>query len=728
MPNNIQNHTDTTGAPSEKKLSFTVTGMTCVNCAKKVEKALSEIQGVKFAAVNLATSTGFIVAEKQIPLQLVKKAVQAVGYDISTESPKTIEEERYRKAKRSLILSWAVTAPLTLLMFVNMFLFKIQYFELIELLTASFVIFYVGKDIVRGSWIALTHKHTNMDTLIFFGALASWTTTVLSIMNFPVASFGALGAMIVTFHITGRLIESHLRDKAAKEIRKLIELQPKEARIITDTGEIMVPIEAVKKEFTVIVKPGERIPVDGVVVEGISSVDESLVTGESVPVQKGVNDEVIGGSVNLTGPLKVRVTKVGQDSFLSQMIELVQEAQGTKVPIQAVADRVTNWFVPVIILSALLSLVIWYFNYESFLPFLQSASKVLPWILLNRNPISFAVFVFVSTIVIACPCALGLATPMALVAGTGLAAKRGLIIRNAESIQTLKEAKAVLLDKTGTITQGNPKVVDHNLSEREFRIVSGIEKNSNHPLAKAIYSFMESEVKADSVHEIAGKGVKAQIKDDTYFVGKPEDPQRYAEHLEQGRTVVEIKKNEKVLGYIAVEDPIREESQNAVKMLRSEGITPVMITGDNDRTAQAVAEKVQIKEVYSQVEPAQKLDLVRKYQSMGSKVVMVGDGINDSAALKGADVGIAIGTGTDLAIDSADVIIVKGGISKVADAMKISKVTFRIIKQNLFWAFFYNVAAIPLAMAGLLHPIVAETAMVVSSITVVLNSLKISRQ
>jgi len=235
-------------------------------------------------------------------------------------------------------------------------------------------------------------------------------------------------------------------------------------------------------------------------------------------------------------------------------------------------------------------------------------------------------------------------------------------------------------------------------------------------------------VKADSVHEIAGKGVKAQIKDDTYFVGKPEDPQRYAEHLEQGRTVVEIKKNEKVLGYIAVEDPIREESQNAVKMLRSEGITPVMITGDNDRTAQAVAEKVQIKEVYSQVEPAQKLDLVRKYQSMGSKVVMVGDGINDSAALKGADVGIAIGTGTDLAIDSADVIIVKGGISKVADAMKISKVTFRIIKQNLFWAFFYNVAAIPLAMAGLLHPIVAETAMVVSSITVVLNSLKISRQ
>ena len=713
--------------PSEEKFSFTVTGMTCVNCVKKVEKALSEIEGVKFATVNLATSTGFVIAERQIPLHIVREAVQSAGYDVSTEPPRTIEKRRYQRVKKSLILSWVATIPLTILMLVNMFLFKVRYFEFLELLIAGFVIFYTGRDIIKGAWIALTHRHTNMDTLIFFGALASWITTVLSVMNLPISSFGALGAMIVAFHITGRLIESHLRDKAAKEIRKLIELQAKEARIITDTGELMVPIEAVKKGFTVIVKPGERIPVDGVVVEGISSVDESLVTGESVPIQKRVNDEVIGGSVNLTGPLKAITTKVGQNSFLSQMIELVQEAQGTKVPIQAVADRVTNWFVPVIILFALLSSVIWYFNYERFLPFLQFANKVLPWILLNSNPISFAVFVFVSTIIVACPCALGLATPMALVTRTGLAAKRNLIIRNAESIQTLKEAKVVLLDKTGTITQGNPKVVDHNLSEKEFKIVSGIEKNSNHPLAKAIYSFMESEVKADSVHEIAGEGVKARVKDDTYSIGRPEVPKRYAEHLEQGRTVIEIKKNEKVLGYIAIEDPVRKESSNAVKMLYSEGITPVMITGDNERTAKAVAKRVQIEEVHSQVKPAQKLDLVRKYQSMGSKVVMVGDGINDAAALKGADVGIAIGTGTDLAIDSADVIIVKGGISKVVDAIKISKLTFRIIKQNLFWAFLYNVAAIPLAMVGLLHPIVAETAMVVSSITVVLNSLKISR-
>lgn len=711
----------------EEKISFSVTGMTCATCAKTVERALAKLEGVKFAAVNLATSTGFIIAEKEIPLEAVKKAVEEVGYGISEESPQEIEEKRYKATKKSLILSWLGTVPIALLMLINMFIFKIPNFEFFELLVGGFVIFYAGRNTIKGAWIALTHKHTNMDTLIFFGSVTSWFTTFLSIVGLPVASFGAIGAMIMAFHITGRFIESYLRDKAAKEIKSLLKLQAKEAKVITDEGEIMVPIEAVKEGFTVIVKPGERIPVDGQIVDGISGIDESMVTGESIPVQKSSGDEVIGGSLNLTGPLRIKVTKAGEDTFLAQMIKLIQQAQGAKVPIQALADRITMWFVPVIITLAILSSIIWYFNFERFLPFLESAGKFIPWITLGNDPLSFSVFVFVATIVIACPCALGLATPMALVAGTGLAAKRGLIIKNAEAIQTAKEVKYVLMDKTGTLTEGNPKVIEHNLSEEEFRVISGIERNSNHPLAKAVSSFMESDLKPDYVEEISGQGVKAVVGKDEYFVGRPVNPEKYTNYLEAGKTVIEVYKNSDLLGYIVIEDPIRVDSKSAIKELKNMNITPVMVTGDNQKTARAVAELVGIDEVYSQVKPTDKLDIVRKYQAKGTKVVMVGDGMNDAAALKGADVGIAIGSGTDLAIDSADIIITKGGVYRIIDAIKISKKTFKIIKQNLFWAFFYNVVAIPMAMAGLLHPVVAEIAMAISSITVVLNSMKISK-
>jgi len=711
----------------EEKMSFSVTGMTCATCAKTVEKALSKIEGVKFAAVNLATSTGFIVAEKKIPLEVVQKTVEEVGYGISIESPQTLEEMRYKEAKKNLLLSWIGTIPLAIFMLINMLAFKIPGFEFLELFVGGFVIFYAGKSTIKGAWIALTHKHTNMDTLIFFGAVASWTTTLLSLLGFPIASFGAIGAMIVAFHITGRFIESHLRDKAAKEIKTLLKLQAKEARVLTDKGELTMPIEAIKKGFIVLVKPGERIPVDGEIIEGVSGIDESMITGESIPVQKTIDDEVTGGSLNLTSPLKIKVTKVGEDSFLSQMIKLIQQAQGTKVPIQALADRITMWFVPTIITLAFLSSVVWYLNFERLSPFIESASKIFPWIMTGNDPLSFAVFVFVATIVIACPCALGLATPMALVTGTGLAAKRGLIIRNAEAIQTSKEVKFVLTDKTGTITKGNPRVVEHNLSNEEYGIISGIEKNSDHPLAKAIYSLMESETKPNHVEEIPGQGIKASVGDDEYFIGKPENPELYAKHFELGRTVVEVKKNQTPLGYIVIEDPIRMDSKGAIKELKNMKITPVMITGDNEKTAWAVAKTVGIEEVYSQVKPSDKLDIVRKYQSKGSKVVMVGDGMNDAAALKGADVGIAIGSGTDLAIDSADIIITKGGIYKIVDVISISKLTFKVIKQNLFWAFFYNTVAIPMAMAGLLHPVIAEIAMAVSSITVVLNSLRIGK-
>jgi Cu+-exporting ATPase len=707
------------------KKTFTVTGMTCATCAKTVEKALRKLDGVKFAAVNLATSTGFIVAEKEISLEEIKKAVEEVGYGVTTESPEDVEKKRYEESKRNLILAWLVTAPLALLMIYHMFVSEVPYFTWIELFAGAFVTFYVGRGTIRGAWIALTHKHTNMDTLIFFGAVTSWVTAVLDSVGLPVMSFGAIGAMIVAFHITGRFIESYLRDRASKEIKALLKLQAKEARVITDEGEVMMPIEAVKERFIVLVKPGERIPVDGVIVEGQSSIDESVVTGESIPVLKRENDEVIGGSLNVSSPIKIKVTKVGEDTFLSQMIKLIQEAQGSKVPIQALADRITMWFVPTIIVLAIASALVWYFNYEQFLPFVEKAREIFPWIIQTGDPLTFSIFVFVATIVIACPCALGLATPMALVTGTGLAAKKGLLIRNAEAIQTSKDIGVVLTDKTGTLTEGSPRVVDHNLSDELVRIVASVERNSNHPLAKAISELSQDVVEIENVEEIPGEGVRALYKGEEYFVGKPQDYSRCESLLEEGKTVVEVRRNGEVVGFLAIEDPIREDSPEAVRRLKEMGIEPVMITGDNEKTARAVARRLGIEKFHAGVKPSEKLDLVRYYQAQGKKVAMVGDGMNDAAALKGADVGIAIGSGTDLAIDSADIIITKGGISKVVDAIEISRKTFKIIKQNLFWAFFYNVVAIPMAMMGLLHPVIAELAMAFSSITVTLNSMRV---
>jgi len=710
---------------SDNKKSFSVTGMTCITCANTVENSLKKIDGVKFASINLATESAFLISEKDISLEKIKKAVEGVGYGISTEPAEDLEKKRYNLARKNLIFSWIITFPLSVLMIFNMIGYTVPYFALIELIFGGIVIFYSGRETIKGAWIALTHFHTNMDTLIFIGSFACWITGLLSLLGLSIISFGTIGTMIVTIHLTGRFIESHLRDKAAKEIKALIKLQAKEARVIFSDGESTMPIEAVKVGFLVLVKPGERIPVDGKVEEGVSSVDESMITGESLPASKNKDSKVTGGSLNLTGTFKVRVNKIGEESFLSQMIDLIKEAQGTKIPIQALADRITLWFVPTIITLALLSGIIWYFQFNEFQGFLSYMRGLFPWILNTDSSISFAVFAFISTIDIACPCALGLAIPMALVSGTGLAAKKGMIIRNAEAIQTSKDIKIVMMDKTGTITQGNPQIFSHSLSKKEMKIVAGIESNSNHPLAKAISSFQKSNIKPEKIEEISGEGVKAMVKGDEYFIGKPKSTEKYFDLLEEGKIVVEVYKNDINIGSISIEDPIREDSDKAVLKLKNLGIIPIMLSGDNLKTAQAIARQVGIKKVYAGVKPQDKLNIIREYQQKGSKILMVGDGINDAASLKGADIGVAIGEGADLAIDSADMVIVKGGISRIVDSIEISRKTFQIIRQNLFWAFFYNGAVIPIAMAGLLHPAIAEGAMAISSITVILNSLRI---
>ncbi|HHZ04749.1 MULTISPECIES: heavy metal translocating P-type ATPase [Acetomicrobium] len=711
---------------NEEKRNFRITGMTCATCAMIVEKALKKVEGVKFAAVNLATETAFVLLEKDVPQRVLEEAVERVGYGVTYESTEDFEALRYKASKRNVMFAWSITVPLMLLMFLHMTGYHISWFFYAETIASALVIFIAGKQTIRGAWIALSHFHANMDVLVFLGSLTSLITALLASVGLFETSFGSIGAMIMSIHLTGRFIESRLRDKASKEVKALLMLKAQEARVITDDGkEILMPIEVVKQGFLIAVKPGERIPADGEVAEGASSVDEAMITGEPMPVLKKSGDKVTSGSLNLSSFLKVRVIQVGEDTFLSQMISLIQEAQGSKIPIQALADRVTNVFVPIVTFLALLSGVLWAFNVDEWGGFLSHAKQILPWVIESRDPLSVGVFAFVTTIVIACPCALGLAIPMALITGTNKAMRQGLIIRNAEAIQTTKDVGVVIFDKTGTLTLGSPKVVEHNLTEEVANIVGNLESLSNHPLGKAIAELKKGDVEINDFEEIVGEGVRGTVRGQAYLVGRPENPQRYRQLLEKGYTVVEVKRDGSILGYIGVFDPIREDSFDVVRSLKSMGIDLVLATGDGEGTAKVVASELGIKDFYWGVRPDDKVDIVRRYQGTGKKVMMTGDGMNDAAALKAADVGVAMGSGTDLAIDSADVVILKGGASKVVDLIEISKETFSIIRQNLAWAFGYNVIAIPMAMSALLHPIIAEGAMALSSISVILNSLRI---
>ncbi len=708
------------------KTSIVVTGMTCATCSRMVERSLGKVEGVRFAAVNLATETAFVVSDREIPKEELVQAVEKAGYSVSEERAEDLEKTRYLKTKKNLALSWLVTAPLMTLMVFHMVGQHVPLYHPLEFFGGALAIFWAGRDSIKGAWIALSHFHANMDVLVVSGSVAAWATAAFAFAGFPVVSFGAVGAMIMALHITGRYIESRLRDKASKEIRALLSIQAREARVLDGEGhEIMIPIEAVKEGMTLLVKPGERLPSDGELLDGTTSVDESMITGESLPVTKNAGDGVTGGSLNLTGAVRIRATRVGEDSFLAQMVSLIQEAQGAKVPIQAFADRVTNYFVPGVATLALVSGVFWYFQAGRLSPFLDGAARFRPWATSLRDPLSLSIFAFITTIVIACPCALGLATPMALITGTGAASKKGLIIRNAEAIQTARDVTVAVLDKTGTITEGKPTVVETNLSPEALAAVASLEAFSNHPLAKAIAAASDERLPVTDLEEITGEGVRGKVAGTTWFVGRPEDASKYDAHLALGRTVVEVRHDDSVTGFVAVEDPLREDAIEGIRRLSEMGISCVMATGDNEKTALAVAARVGIAEVRAGVRPDGKLDLVRNLQARGGKVLMTGDGMNDAAALKGADIGVAIGSGTDLAIDSADIVIVKGGISRLADAVAISRKTFTVIRQNLFWAFAYNVIAIPLAMGALLHPVIAEGAMAFSSISVILNSMRV---
>jgi Cu+-exporting ATPase len=621
------------------------------------------------------------------------------------------------------------------------------------ILLALPVLFWVGRRTYRSGFTAVLHGYANMDTLISLGTGVSLLTGPASFL-FPVANYAGVAAMIMAFHLTGRYVEETARGRASQAIRKLLELGARTARIVQEGREVEVPVEAVQVGDVMVVRPGEKIPTDGVVLEGESAVDESMATGESMPVNKRPGDQVIGATVNQEGLLKVRATRVGRDTFLAQVIKMVEEAQGSKVPIQEFADRVTGVFVPVVMSIAVLTLAAWLL-FPGAMTSLVRVGAFLPWVNPDLGAITLAIVSTVAVLVIACPCALGLATPTALMVGSGMGAGHGILIRSGEAIQTLKDVRVVVFDKTGTVTKGKPEVTDLIPNpespipdSRLLYWAASAERGSEHPLGRAIVERAEAEgLTLDEPREfqaLRGRGVVATVDGHRVLVGSRRLMEEHGLDMaplaqgrpvgsllrrleEEARTAILVAVDGHLAGVLAVADTLKEDSRDAIAELHRMGLETAMITGDNRRTAEAIARRVGIDHVLAEVLPDGKVAEVRKLQEQMGLVAFVGDGINDAPALAQADVGIAIGTGTDIAIEAGDVTLVRGELTGVVEAINLSRATFRKIRQNLFWAFFYNVVMIPLAVVGWMHPVLAEIAMATSSVTVVTNANMLRR-
>ncbi len=633
----------------------------------------------------------------------------------------SVEDHEIRSWKWKLWLSWIFTIPIVILMLseriFGMPLIPMPYASIVILVLAFPVVFILGWQTIKSGLRGLFTFYFNMDSLISLGTIIAYITGFLAFTGL-VQDYSGVAAMIMAFFTTGKYVETLARGRASQEIKKLLELGAKKALVLRNNQEIELPIEEVLVGDILIVKPGEKIPTDGVVFKGESAVDESMVTGESLPKDKAKGDTVIGATINQDGILYIKTTKVGKDTFLAHIIQLVEEAQGTKIPIQRLADKITSVFVPIILAVALLTFLNWWF-------FTQDLSRALG--------------VGIAVLVIACPCALGLATPTALMVGSGMGAKRGILIRKGEAIQTMKEVKIVAFDKTGTITKGKPEVTDIFTSSKVkeaylLEIAASLEKLSEHPIAKAIVNKANlSKYKTVKKFKILrGRGVEGYIGIRSIVIGNQtlmkEKNINLKNNLEiinkfedAGKTTMIIAENKKIIGVIAVADTIKEDSVQAIRELNAKGYKTVMITGDNERTAKAIAAQVGISEVIANVLPEEKAKKIEELQQQGM-VAFVGDGINDAPALKQANVGIAMGSGTDIAIEAGDIVLTKSSLVGVTQSINLSKATFKKIKQNLFWAFAYNVVAIPLAIGGLLHPVIAEIAMALSSITVVSNA------
>jgi len=740
--------------PTEN-VSLLIGGMTCAGCVAHVERALSKVPGVLNVNVNLATEKA---AVEYIPtvtgLPDFRRAVAEAGYEVLHTAEERAEEELSREvrkmqdARRRMLLAWLFTGPIILWMLPEMLLGVAwpnpTIFKLGMLLLATPVLFWVGRRTYVAAWRSTTHGAPNMDALIAMGSGASFLTGVATFFA-PIPSYAGVAAMIMAFHLTGRYVEASAKGRASQAIRKLLELGAKTARILVDGREREVSIDEVQVGDVMIIRPGEKIPTDGVVVEGESAVDESMATGESMPVAKRPGEEVIGATLNQDGLLRVRATRVGKDTFLAQVVRLVEQAQGTKVPIQAFADRVTAVFVPIVLVVALLTFLAWFLFPDALRPVAEWAAGFLPWVDPSLNTFTLALITTVSVLVIACPCALGLATPTALMVGSGIGAENGILIRSGEAIQAMRDVRVVVFDKTGTLTKGKPEVTDvvgmkneRMTNDQILHWAASVEVGSEHPVGRAIVARAEAEGiglgELTGFETLRGKGVRGVVDGKSVLVGSRtlleehgvtaailEDEMRRLE--EEGKTAMLVAVDGELLGLLAVADTLKDDAVATVRELQALGLQTVMITGDNQRTARAIARQVGVVHVLAEVLPDEKLAEVRRLQAdTEGLVVMVGDGINDAPALTQADVGIAIGSGTDIAIEAADITLVRGDLSGVVSAVKLSRATFNKVMQGLFWAFFYNVVMIPLAIVGMMHPVLAEIAMATSSVTVVTNA------
>ncbi len=726
-------------------------GMTCASCAQTIEKALRKVPGVNQAAVNIATEKGTVTYDAAlVDLPRLRQAVEDTGYQVleeETEAASEVDEDERRmgEARRRMFVAWAFTIPIIGWMLVEM-IGGIAWpnrtvYDLGMIVLALPVLLWIGWPTLRSAFKAVLHGSANMDVLIGMGTSISFLTGIATFFT-PVANYAGVAAMIMSFHLTGRYVEATAKGRASQAIKRLLELGAKTAHVLVDGTEVEVPVEKVQVGDVMVVRPGEKVPTDGVIVEGESALDESMATGESMPVNKTAGDEVIGATVNQEGLLKVRAAKVGKDTFLSQVIKMVEECQGSKVPIQELADRITAWFVPVVLAVALLTLLAWLIVPGVLLPITGWAAGFLPWVNPALGGITLAIFAAVAVLVIACPCALGLATPTALMVGSGIGAQNGILIRQGAAIQTLKDVHTVVFDKTGTITKGKPEVTDlvplSGFDEEELlKLLASVESGSEHPLGQAFVQLArQREVVLEPIsafQAIRGRGVCATVNAKEVVIGSrklmreagidPDPQETEMRRLEgEAKTAMLAAYDGRLVGIAAVADTLKEDSTQAIRELEGMGVETAIISGDNQRTVEAIAHKVGISRVLAEVLPDGKVDEVKRLQELVGTVAMVGDGINDAPALTQANVGIAIGTGTDIAIEASDVTLVRGDLSSVVMAIKLSRATFRKIRQNLFWAYFYNTVAIPLAILGLLHPVIAEAAMAFSSVNVVTNA------
>lgn len=720
-----------------EKADLDIDGMTCAACSNRIEKVLNKQKGVKHATVNLTTESATVEYNPGlVDVEALICKVKNMGYDakpkVEAEEKQTHKEKELKNMKRKLTISSILTAPLLVTMFVHLFGMNIPEIFMnpwFQFALATPVQFIIGWQFYVGAYKNLRNGGANMDVLVALGTSAAYFYSlyegILTIGNpeYVPHLYFETSAVIITLILFGKYLEASAKSQTTSALSKLLNLQAKEARVVRNGEEVMIPIEEVVVGDQLVVKPGEKIPVDGIVVKGRTSVDESMLTGESIPIEKEVDAPVIGSTMNKNGSIVMEATKVGKDTALSSIVKVVEEAQGSKAPIQRLADIISGYFVPIVVGIALLTFIVW-------------------MTLVQPGQFEAALVAAIAVLVIACPCALGLATPTSIMVGTGRAAENGILFKGGEHLERTHQLNTIVLDKTGTITKGKPEVTDFSGDQVTLQLLASAEKGSEHPLAEAIVAYASEKdidfLEVDDFTAIPGHGIRASISGKIVLVGNRklmQDHQVDMLNVEQelvkyeveGKTAMLIAIDGNYRGTVAVADTIKETAPEAIQQLKEQGLEVVMLTGDNERTAQAIAKQVGIDRVIAQVLPEEKADKVKDIQLQGKKVAMVGDGVNDAPALVTADIGIAIGTGTEVAIEAADVTILGGELLLIPKAIQISHATIRNIRQNLFWAFGYNTAGIPIAAVGLLAPWIAGLAMALSSVSVVTNSLRLKR-